>query len=263
MPSFLGKTFNSYFKRIFQISQTSNAGADSTTRAVQTGDGVNTSLYISDDVLIVQPQNDNTTGTFLVNNKGGSPILRVDTDSSLVKAGVSQVNTLTLFKEMGLFDFSPTAGYHNPLIANNMMQSDSGEDIIEDQSMFSNGTDPAATLDLSANGTPMIAIACYWYLENDITLDSVRYATATDGSDSLEFHLESYTLDTSTNYGDLSAGTTCASVNSVTSDATSYRTGTLTLDSADIDAGKVVIGFVESDSTTDISCTLNIKYHIR
>jgi hypothetical protein len=108
-----------------------------------------------------------------------------------------------------------------------------------------------------------MAVACYWYLENDITLDSVRYGVTTEGSDTLEFHLESYTLDTSTNHGDLSAGLTCANVASVTSDNTTYRTGTLTLDSADIDAGKVVIGFVESDSTTDITCTLNIKYHIR
>ena len=166
---------------------------------------------------------------------------------------------------MGLYDFSPTAGYHNPLIANNMMFSDPSEnvDIIEDQSMFSNGVDPATTLDLSANGTPRIAVAVYWYLDNDITLDSVRYGVTTDGSDTLEFHLESYTLDTSSNHGDLSAGLTCATVTSVTSDASTYRTGTVPLTSADIDAGKVVIGFVESDSTTDITCTLNIKYHIR
>tara|TARA_Y100000310_G_scaffold270508_1_gene284386 strand:+ start:260 stop:1051 length:792 start_codon:yes stop_codon:yes gene_type:complete len=263
MPSFTGKAFANFYKNILGIDQAANTGLDTVSRTVQDGNGNNSAIALSDDVLQVLPQNDTGTATFSVRNKGGDAILAVDTGASLVKAGASQVNTLTLFKEMGLYDFSPTAGYHNPLIANNMMQSDSGEDIIEDQSMFSNGTDPAATLDLSANGTPMIAIACYWYLENNITLDAVRYATATDGSDSLEFHLESYTLDTSTNFGDLSAGTTCASVHSVTSDATSYRTGTLSLDSADIDAGKVVIGFVESDSTTDISCTLNIKYHIR
>ena len=127
-------------------------------------------------------------GTLLCKNSGGSNILAVDTTNSKVLAGASQVNSLTLFKEMGLYDFSPTAGYHNPLVANNMMFSDSGVDIAEDQSMFSNGADPATSLDLSANGTPKTAVACYWYLENDITLDSVRFMATADGGATLNFH---------------------------------------------------------------------------
>ena len=159
MPSFTNQTFSSYFNRILQISQTTNVGADATTRAVETGDAAKTSLSISDDVLSVQPQNDDTTGTFLVKNQSSSNILSVDTTNSLVKAGASQVNTLTLTKEMGLFDFSPTTSVHNPLIASNMMFSDSGEDFIQDTSMFGNGTDPATTLDLSSDGTPMTAVS--------------------------------------------------------------------------------------------------------
>ena len=85
----------------------------------------------------------------------------------------------------------------------------------------------------------------------------------TDGADSLEFHLFSYVLDTSTNHGDLSDGTLHAHVHSISSTATTVKTGTLTLDTANIDASRVVIGFVESDSTTDITCTLNTTYHIR
>ena len=262
MPSKEGRTYSSFYKNGPQIRQTSNTGIDSTTRILEDGAGNSTSISLSDDVLSVQPVNDDSSATLVCKTKSGSNILSVDTSSSKVLLGASQVPP-TLFKEMGLYDFSPTAGVHNPLIANNMMFSDSGDDIIGDVSMFSNGTDPASTLDLSANGTEKIAVAVYWYLDNNITLDSVRYTVTTDGSDTLNFHVESYTLDTSSNHGDLSAGTTCASVHSVTSDANTLRTGTLALDSADIDAGKVVIGFVESDSTTDITCTLNIKYHIR
>ena len=264
MGTFQGNPFSGFFKRILQFGHSGNNGTPTSTTSIQAGDGVATSISLSDDVLQVQPQNDDSVGSLLCKNSGGSNILAVDTTNSKVLMGASQVPP-TLFKEMGLYDFSPTAGYHNPLIANNMMFSDPSEnvDIIEDQSMFSNGVDPATTLDLSANGTPRIAVAVYWYLDNDITLDSVRYGVTTDGSDTLEFHLESYTLDTSSNHGDLSAGLTCATVTSVTSDASTYRTGTVPLTSADIDAGKVVIGFVESDSTTDITCTLNIKYHIR
>ena len=66
MPSFQNKTFSSYFKRIFQINQAANTGVDATTRAVQTGDGVNTSLSVSDDVLKVQPQNEIPQEHFLL-----------------------------------------------------------------------------------------------------------------------------------------------------------------------------------------------------
>ena len=267
MPSFLTKTFSSYFNRIFQIDQSGNSGVDSTIRAVQTGDGANTSISLSDDVLQVQPQNDDGR-VFVVSDKGGSKIITVDTLSSTtastatgrVLVGSSQVNTLTLFKEMGLYDFTPSLGYHHPLIANNMFTSASGDLMTVDTSMFSNGDDPAATLDLDVDGTANIAVACYWYLDNDITLDSVRYMTT--GVGTLNFHLESYTLESHTNYGDLSAGLTCADAHSVTSDA-GVRTGSLTLQSADIDQTKVVIGFVESSATNQISCSLNIKYHIR
>ena len=263
MPSLVSKTFSSYFKNLLGINQASNTGVDATTRTVQDGAGNNTAISLSDDVLSVQAQNDDSVGTLLCKTKSGSTILTVDTTNSKVLMGASQVPA-TLFKEMGLFDFSPTAGYHNPLIANNMMQSDSGEDIIADDSMFSNGTDPATTLDISADGTPMIAVACYWVLDNDITLDSVRYAVTTDGADSILFHIMSYDIETSSNKGDLSEGIVNAHhVSAISSTATSVATGTLTLPYPDIDANKVVIGFVESDSTTDVTCSLNIKYHIR
>ena len=102
MPTFEGTTFASFFKRIFQVSQTSNTGVDATTRAVQTGDGANTSLSISDDVLQVQPQNDNTTGAFLVKNQGGSNILAVDTTNSKVLTGASQVAANTQYANFGI-----------------------------------------------------------------------------------------------------------------------------------------------------------------
>ena len=261
MPTFTGKTFASFYKNLLGMNQSGNTGVDSTLRSVQDGAGNDTCISLSTRNFDIQPSA-NSTITSTVKNLGGSNILSVDTTNSKVLMGASQVPP-TLFKEMGLYDFSPTAGYHHPLIASNMMFSDSGDDFIADVSMFGNGDDPASTLDLSADGTEKIGVACYWYLENNITLDSVRYMVTTDGSATLNFHLESYDLDVSSNHGDLSGGTTCARVHSQTSDANTLRIGTLALDSADIDSGKVVIGLVESSSTDDITCTLNIKYHIR
>ena len=97
MPSFTGKTFSNFYKNIFGINQSSNTGVDATTRAVQDGAGNNTSISLSDDVLSVQPNTDNTTGTMLVKNQGGSNILAVDTTNSLVKVGASQVHATSQY----------------------------------------------------------------------------------------------------------------------------------------------------------------------
>jgi len=257
-----GKTPASYYKSDVSVSQTSNTGFDAIARKLCSGDGADSSMSASDDVFEVQPVNDDTTGTMLVQTSGGSNILAVDTTNSVVKAGASQVNTLTLFKEMGLYEFSPnTAGYHYPLIANRIGLA--GAETMTHESDWGNATDPPTTLDVSGLTDPENAIAIYWYLENNITLDSVRFMARADDGETLNFHLFSYDLDVSTNHGDLSNGVVNANA-TVDVGAASIKTGTFTLDAADINAGKVVIGFVENaTSTDDYSVHFNIKYHIR
>ena len=256
------RTYASRFKTDVSVDQTTNTGFDSTTRLLVSGDGASSAASLSDDVLSVKPVNDNTTGTMLVQNSGGSNILSVDTTNSLVKAGASQLNTLTLFKEMGLYEFSPsTSGYHYPLIANQMGMQ--GAEALTFDNDWGNGADPATTLDVSGLTDPENAIAIYWYLENNITLDTVRFLARADDTSTLNFHLFAYALDTSSNHGDLSGGVVHAN-GTVDATSTTIKTGTLTLDTADIDANKVVIGFVEnSGATHDLSVSFNIKYHIR
>ena len=258
MPTKQGKTYASFYKNDLAVNQSSNTGVDDHTRVIHDGAGNSTSISLSDDVLSVQPVNDNTTGAMLVKNQGGSNILAVDTTNSKVLLGESQVPP-TLFKEMGLYDFSPTAGYHYPLIANTMHF----ESAYAADNDWGNGADPATTLDVSGLTAQENAVAVYWYLENNITLDSVRYMATADGSATLNFHLFAYTLDVSSNHGDLSSGVVHANGTVAATNAT-VKTGTLTLDTADIDAGKVVVGFVENvTDTSDITLGLNIKYHIR
>ena len=261
MPSKTGKTPASYYKSDVSVDQSTNVGFDSTTRSIISGDGAKSSISLSDDVLSVQPVTDNTTGTMLVKNQGGSNILSVDTTNSKVLLGASQVPP-TLFKEMGLYDFSPTAGYHYPLIANTMFIP-TGATAFAGDNDWGNGTDPATTLNVSGLTAQENAVAVYWYLENDITLDSVRFMATADGGVSLNFHLFAYTLDTSSNHGDLSSGVVHANGTVDATNAT-VKTGTFTLDTADIDAGKVVVGFVENvTDTSDVTVSFNIKYHIR
>ena len=262
MPTKQGKSPSEYYKNDLAINQTGNTGVDATTRLVHDGAGQSTSISLSDDVLSVQPITDNTVATMLVKNQGGSNILAVDTTNSRVLCGSAQVNSLTLFKEMGIYDFSPIAGYHHPLVSSNMFIPTGATAFAQDAD-WGNGTDPSSTLDVSGLTNQENAIAIYWYLENDITLDSVRYIATADGSVTLNFHLFSYTLDVSSSHGDLSAGTVQANA-TVVATADTVKTGTFTLDEADIDADKVVIGFVENvTNTNDVSCSLQIKYHIR
>ena len=262
MPTFTGKTFASFYKNLLGLNQSSNTGVDATTRTVHDGLGQSTSVSLSDDVLSVQPVTDNTTATMLVKNQGGSNILAVDTTNSLVKAGASQANALTLFKEMGLYDFSPTAGYHYPLVASTMFIP-TGATAFAGDNDWGNASDPPATLSVSGLTQQENAVAVYWYLENNITLDSVRFMATADGSATLNFHLSAYTLDTSTNYGNLSAGAVHAN-GTVAATNSTIKTGTFTLGTADIDAGKVVVGFVENATdTSDVSVSFQIKYFIR
>ena len=163
---------------------------------------------------------------------------------------------------MGLYDFSPLAGQHYPLMAHNMFGGSLTTAFAAD-SDWGNGGDPTTSLDVSGLTQQENAVAVYWYLDNNITLDRIRYIATSDGNVTLNFHLFAYTLDTSSNHGDLSSGTVHANA-SVAATNSTIKTGTFTLDEADIDIGKVVVGFVENvTDTSDVSVSFNIKYHIR
>ena len=259
-----GKTYADRYKTDVSVNNATNGGFDSHTRALCSGDGADSSISLSDDVLQVQPQNDDTAGTMLVYTKSGSLVFAVDTTNSRVFTGASQVSATTLFKEMGLYAFSPNAaGNHYPLIANRVGMQ--GAEALTFDDDWGNGADPPTTIDVSGLSDPENAIAIYWYLENNITLDSIRYMCRSEGSsETLNFHLFSYDLDVSSYHGDLSGGVVCASASEAAADSTKIRTGTFTLDSADINANKVVVGFCEpSSSTDDFTVNFNIKYHIR
>ena len=262
--SLTGKTKASTYIDILQMNN-SNSGIDTNTRNVVDGEGTVSAIALSDDELIVKAQNDDSTRAFRVVDKDDNILLSVDSANDLVKAGIGQHIVNTQVKEFGLYSFSPTAGVHNPMIASNMMFSDSGIDIIEDTSMFGNGADPATSLDLSVNGTPSTMVACAWYLPNNITIDEVRVIGTCASSHNLNFHIYGYTLNTSTNPGDLSTGVLLAHAGAVLGTTnTTVKTSTLTLDNPDVSANQVIFAFVENESGTgDVTCQCIIKYHLR
>ena len=263
MGSFTDKKLSSVYKDILHTNN-SNTGITTTIKQITCGDGDTTALYLSSQNLKIQPGADSTTNT-VINDTDGNALVTIDSTNDLVKSGIGQHIVNTQFKEFGLHDFSPTAGVHNPMIASPMMFSDSGDDIIEDSSMFGNSAFPAYSLDLSVDGTAKILTACTWFVPSNITIDEVRVIATCNSTTTPAFHLFSYTLDISGgDLGDLSDGTLLANgaTGSVTS--TSMRTDTLTIDRADVDANKVVYAFVENPSNTgDLTCQLIVKYHLR
>ena len=256
--SFTGKAPNATYKDILQVGNSNNGISTSVTN-VKTGDGSSSSLSVSDRALQVKSATNNTAALDVQNASGTSKLL-VDTTNSLVKANGINVNTM--YKEFGVYDLSPTTGTHHPLICNNMMFSDSGTDFLA-ITIFGTGADPATTLDVSGHSTySLSSIATLWYLMDDISIDAIRVLAKSRGDANLNFHVYSYDIDSST--GDLSNGTLLAHIGSVMSTTnTSVKNDALEIDSASVSSGKVIIAFIENETdTSDVSCQLNIKYHI-
>lgn len=260
MASIENQAPSSWWKRPFQFGNTANTGVGSSAVVMQDGSGVNTAMKIGKDTIDLQPTT--TDGLALrVLNKAGNAQLTVDSDRNVVKAGAT--NVLTLIKEFGIYELSPTAGYHYPLIANTMFVPASATAFDADND-WGNGTDPATTLDVSGLTQQENAVAVYWRVPAALTLDSVLALVSCDDSDAatINLHIFSYTLDVSSNHGDLSAGVVHASGSTTCTDA-QIKSVTMTLDTAEISANKVVVAFVENATgTDDVTVQMSARYHI-
>ena len=264
MPTITGKTFASFYKNLLGINQSSNTGVDVTTRAVQDGAGNRTAISLSDDVLSVHPITDDTTGTMLVKNLGGSNILAVDTTNSRVLVGSSQRVANTQYQKLSAFNLTPAAGYHYPLGLGGVGFSSAG---LAEDTALGNGTDPATTLDISGASSESNAwVQYYWHLPDAITISSATVLMGgTSASDSeVNFHIMSYDMDVSSNHGDLSNGAVVASsiaFSAVDEDVIFKKL--MTINSADVAAGKVLIGTLESNTTQILSIQMNVTYFIQ
>ena len=260
-----GKTPASYYKSDVSVSQTSNVGFDSTTRVICSGDGADSSISLSDDVLSVQPVNDDTTGAFLVKNQSGSNILAVDTTNSKVLAGSSQISVNTQYAYFGVASsqgLSPVAGTHYLIPFSNMVYGTA-------QVAFGTGTDPLTSYDISANTngddiTPML-----WYVPDAITVDAIHLfvgGSAASG-DTVNIHLLSFDIDKGAGAvkGDLSTGVVIAGGADIASlGYANIIYQTTSPSSADVAAGKVILATVESNGTnSDYAINITAKYHVQ
>ena len=274
MPSKTGNKYSDFYKRDLQINQSSNTGVDATPRTVQSGDGVDASLALGTNMTIVQPRALDTSTAFQVANKAGAAIFSVDSDNTLVKAGLSQVNVNTQYAHFmanygtalsSLF----VADTHYMIRHSDTMLTGAVASFALGTSTTSsfNDTDPASSLTIA--DTAMEVLTCYWYVMDDITIDAVKWLHAADTAtgDSTAAHLMAYTVDIANGStgGDLSGGTVVADGATITNagyEQIYYQS--MTIQSADVDAGKVILFTFAADTVnSDYSISATVKYHLR
>jgi len=139
---------------------------------------------------------------------------------------------------------------------------------------FGTGTDPDNTFTTADTTTQYASelISMLWYIPDDITIDSVTHFEGADNAtgDTTRMHLKSFTF-TSGISACLTAGALLAHNHDdvteigVTNDGNEQPyLSTWTVDSANVDAGKVVLCFFRNDSTnSDYGLNVTIKYHLR
>ena len=260
MPTKTGKPLSSYYGNDLTIDQNSNTGVDSTTRLVQDGFGNNTVISLSDDSFFIKPQNDDNTRVLNVQNAGGSSILVVDTTNSKVHAGVSQQPVNTQYAHFGT-DATESGGF---AADTHYMLPFAGKSISSaTDHTIGTGTDPDLTLTVSTSADGLVN--SIWHILDNITIDSVIWwsGSANSTGEATRTHLVAYSISAG---GDLSSGTIIAdSVVDITNAgyAQAYYQS-LTIESADIDAGKVVAFIFRQDGTNgNYAINATIKYHIR
>jgi len=251
------KTIASTYGDILQVDN-SGSGRTASGTAIKDGLGQSTALTLGQNKLHVKPTSDQTDAV-VIETAGGSNLLTVDTTNSAVKVGTTQSYANTQVQRFGVFDTGAVAGTHYPMFLDQMI----GGGGTSYSTAMGTGTDPSDSYTISSGAD--ILTPCYWYIPSAITIDEVRVLGGGEAADNINFHLKSFTLATGTGSGagDLSSGALLAhNGSSLVVGADRITSTTLTIDSANVAADKVVLAFFENtDSTTDLTAQLIVKYH--
>tara|TARA_R100001594_G_scaffold129648_2_gene168337 strand:+ start:1613 stop:2407 length:795 start_codon:yes stop_codon:yes gene_type:complete len=252
------------FKRILQLSGSTNEGVTTATKVIEDGEGNKSCVYLSDDSVIIQPQNDDTIHTFAIRAKNGQYLIDVDSTNNLVKVGTSAVSATTQYAYFGIGSTesgSMIADRHYMIPFNKGTIQTVGDLVI------GTGTDPDTTLTIT--GTADGVTTALWYVPDAITIDAVHWLHAGDAAtgDTTRAHLMSYAIDTSNSAtsGDLSDGTVLADGADITNagyEQVYYQS--MTVQNPNVSAGRVIAFTFRADSVnSDFSINAVVKYHIQ
>ena len=264
--SFTDKKISEVYKDILHTNN-SNTGISTTLKTITCGDGDATALSLSTRNVKAQPADDSTTNTVIC-DADGNALVTVDSTNDLVKLGVGQHTANTQYANFGVGasdSLSYVANTHYPMPFSGVSIGSFG---IQDNITFGTGTDPATTFTTAdhAAADASLLVPVMWFVPDNITIDGVTSfegATAATG-DTTRMHLFSYTFASGSTSA-LTSGTLLAYNSDVTNAGSeqAYKS-TWTVDSASVDANKVILAFFRSDSVnSDYSVSITVKYHLR
>jgi len=260
--SLTGKTKAASYKDLLQVNN-SNNGVDATARIVKDGEGTASAINIAEDILMVQPKDDDNTDVFSVRDKDGNRLLQVDSSNDLVKAGIGLHIANTQIQQFG---FSSASAL--PSSTNTWTALPAGQRLGGAAVEFGTGGTPATTLTISSTADDVVP--CFFYVPVNITIDSCNVWLGADAAsgDDVKFSVMSYDVVTTAGAtaGDLSSGTeNCVSAGILT--GAGYEQAyfkQLTVSSANVAAGKVIMAFVHQTGTnSDLSINMQLVYHLR
>ena len=257
--SLTGRSVSAFYKDLLEIDN-SNSGVDNTARQIKSGDGTASSLYVSKSKIKVQPLAD-STGSVTMNDADGNEKFLIDTTNDYVKALGHHANTQYAYfgalNDTAFSGASANTHYMIPFQRGSMTAL----------APIGTSTNPDTTLTISTTADDVVA--CMWYIMDRITIDRVIWWHGGDasGSDTTRAHLMSYAVvnDNTSTSGDLSGGTVLADGSDVTNagyEQAYYQQ--MTIQSADVNAGRVVFFVFRSDSVnSDFTINATVKFHLR
>ena len=266
MAGFTDKKINEVYKDILQTDN-SNSGLSTGIKQITCGDGDVTSLYLSNRNTKVRPESDQTNA-FSVTDTDDNTLFVVDSTNDAVKAGVGSHTLNTQYQRFGI-SWIDTAGAG--ALANTHYAIPIGSSAFggHTSANFALGTSSNPSTSLTITDTAFEIIRTYWYVMDNITIDRVVWWSAGDTAtgDTTRVHLMSYDVDTANGStgGDLSSGAVLADGGDITNagyEQAYYQQ--LTIGTADVDAGKVILFAFRSDSVnSDFTINATVKYHLR
>ena len=247
----------------------SNNGIATSLKDIISGSGTKSCMQISDDGILLKPNNDN--GEIIkIQTLNNTTVFKIDTSTlhPTILIGSTQLAANTLYKDFGIWDVSPVAGTHYSMGCMVNQNISSAEDV--DPLNFGTGTNPATSFTISDNSNNVVN--SMWIMTNGIVLDEVRVILSTDSATTVNVHLMSFDFvsGSGSDAGNLSNGDVHASnggessLSPVSTVNTKASNLILTLDNANIDPNKAILAFVENvGGTQDLTCSMQIQYHIR
>ena len=262
--SLTDKTIAGSYKDLLQVDN-SNNGITTSTKNIKDGEGTASCVSLSDDNLVVTPQNDDTTTALRVRTTTGTDVLTVDTTNQLVIASGNNVNTQ--YSHFGVGNKQSLGLAANTHYSLPFAQGSFGDTASATMPSFGTGTDPATsftTSDADSDRSSDI-VPCFWYIPDNISIDAVYSLEGADASagDTTRMHLFSYDF-TSGSTSALTNGTLLAHNSDVTNAGSEQAyLSSWTVDSATVSSGKVILAFFRSDSiNSDYSIKITVKYHL-